>query len=140
MDHDFQMRLHCHYEQPGNTPAELAVEFMEEGEWHPFILDFGQPGFLIFVYAMLNCQHMYMRTNAAEHGLMLDSASGSIDVLANSEWELKKIDVLFEAVVQSRSPSQDVVDHIIDRMRQCPVSVNLKPVHDANTLIRFTEN
>ena len=138
MNHDFQMRQHCHYEQPGNTPAGLAVEVLDKGEWQPFTLDFEQPGFLIFVYAILNCQHMYMRTNAAERGLMLGSASGSIDVSANAEWELKKVNVLFDAVVESGSPSQDDVDHIIDRMRLCPVSVNLKPVHESNTRVSFT--
>ena len=41
-----------------------------------FDLNSGSAGFLIFVYAVLNCQHMYMRLNCAERGLLLDTAEG----------------------------------------------------------------
>jgi hypothetical protein len=133
----FQMRLSCRYEQPENKVAELSVETVVDGEWRGFNLDFQQPGFLIFVYAILNCQHLYMRTNATERGLVLDSAQGSIDVLAGGEWLLEKLHVDFQVRLVSGDPSREDVDYIIDRMQHCPVSTNIRAVADLRTGLEF---
>ena len=105
--------------------------------WQDFELDFGQPGFLIFVYAILNCQHLYMRTNAAERGLVLDSSLATIDVLADEEWRLRRLHIGFEAKLRSGSPSREDIDHIINRMQRCPVSTNLRDVKDMRTVLEF---
>ncbi len=137
-EHRFQMRLSCRYAQPDNTVAELAVENLVEGEWQPFELGFKSPGFLIFVYGILNCQHLYMRTNAAERGFALESADGSIEVTASQDWVLQQLNVHFDARLQSGAPGAEDVDYIVDRMRHCPVSVNLRDVADSRTTLAFS--
>ena len=137
-DHSFRLRLSCRYEKAENTVAALGVQNWLDDEWQDFNLDFGQPGFLIFVYAILNCQHLYMRTNAAEQGLLLDSALASIDVLADEEWRLQKLHVQFEVKLRSGSPAREDIDYIIDRMQHCPVSTNLKDVPDTRTVLKFS--
>lgn len=135
--HAFQMRLGCRYEQPDNMVADLLVQNLEDGEWHVFDLNFRQPGFLIFVYAILNCQHLYLRTNASECGLLLESAAGSIDVLAGDDWNLQRVHVHFEVGLKAGSPSAEEVDYIIERMQHCPVSTNLKEIPDGRTRVDF---
>jgi hypothetical protein len=131
------MQLECRYEQPHNTVSGLRVKNRVKGVWEDFELSFAQPGFLIFVYAILNCQHMYMRTNADERGLVLASSTGSIDVLADSDWVVQKLHVRFEARLNSGKPSPDDVDYIVDRMQHCPVSVNLAGIGDSRTRVEF---
>ena len=133
----FQMRLECRYQRPDNSVAELRVQLFEKGAWADFELDFQQPGFLIFVYAVLNCQHLYMRTNAAERGLLLDSARGCIEVAADSDWVMQKLHVHFQARLQSGAPAAGDIDHIVDRMQHCPVSINLREVADSLTTVEF---
>ena len=135
--HSFKMRLSCRYERPDNTVAKLTVENLEDNEWQDFELDFTQPGFLIFVYAIFNCQHLYMRTNAAERGLLLDTASGSIDVVADNDWVLQKLHVRFEARLEAGNPTSEDKGYIIDRMQHCPVSMNIKDIADSRTLLDF---
>jgi hypothetical protein len=136
--HAFQMRLQCRYQQPHNSVAELRVQNFEKGAWTDFELGFGQPGFLMFVYAILNCQHLYMRTNAAERGLLLDAARGSIEVVADQDWVVQKLHVRFQGQLQSGTPAPGDVGYIIDRMQHCPVSINLKDVADSHTAVDFT--
>ncbi len=136
-EHAFQMRLECGYERPDNTVTGLRVQNLEKGAWTDFELNFAQPGFLIFVYAVLNCQHMYMRTNAAERGLLLASARGAIAVLADSQWAVQKLHVHFEAQLHSGTPADGDVEYIVERMRHCPVSINLKAVSDGRTSVDF---
>ena len=133
----FQMRLECRYQRPDNSVAELRVQLMEKGAWADFELGFEQPGFVIFVYAVLNCQHLYMRTNAAERGLLLDSARGSIEVAADRDWVVQKLHVQFQGQLQSGTPAAGDVDYIVDRMRHCPVSINLREVADSRTAVDF---
>ena len=135
--HAFQMRFECRYQQPHNSVAELRVQNLEKGAWADFEPGFGQPGFLIFVYAILNCQHLYMRTNAAERGLLLDSAQGSIEVVADRDWVVQKLRVRFEGQLQAGTPAPGDVDYIVDRMQHCPVSINLKDVADSHTAVDF---
>jgi hypothetical protein len=80
-----------------------------------------------------------MRKNAAERGLVLGSAHGSIEVVTNQSWEMQRLQVRFEARLDSGRPSADVVSHIIDRMQHCPVSVNLRSVTDSGTAVVFVQ-
>ena len=74
-DRSFRMRLACRYQDPDNTVSELTVENFEEGEWRDLGLNASSPGFLVFVYAVFTCQHLYFRSNCAERGLMLASSA-----------------------------------------------------------------
>jgi len=135
--HKFNLRLSCHYEGDDNRVSDLAVEVLVDGEWQPLDLNVGSPGFLLFVYTMFTCQHMYLRTNAAERGLLLESAVGTIEVDAGEEWMLERLHLNFDARLASGSPSTDDVDYIAGRMQQCPVSKNLKLPDDSRTQLRF---
>jgi len=136
--HRFHMELSCRYVRPDNTPVELAVRNLVDGEWQDFVLSFKTPGFQSFVYAILNCQHLYMRTNAAERGLLLDSARGSVEVAANDTWVLQSLRVHFDAGIASGEPKPGDVEYIIDRMGHCPVSVNLKAPDDTRTTLNLS--
>jgi hypothetical protein len=133
----FQMRLACRYQRPDNSVAELQLQNLEKGDWVDFEPGTTQPGFLIFVYAILNCQHLYMRTNAAERALLLDSAHGHIEVVADRDWVVQKLHVRFEARLASGTPAAGDVDYIVDRMQHCPVSINLREVADSRTAVDF---
>ena len=136
-EHRFLMRLFCRYEDPDNSVADLKVELCVDDEWQVFDLNDHSSGFLIFVFAVFNCQHMYMRLNCAERGLMLESATGAIDVAAGEDWIMRKLHVHFDARLKSGSPVDDDVIYIVERMRQCPVSVNLKDIADSKTEIHL---
>jgi len=133
----FHQRLHCQYSQPDNAVAGFAVEHRTQDGWQPFELSFATPGFEAFVYAIFNCQHLYMRVNAAERGLLLASAEGSIEAIADEDWTLRKLQVRFEARLQSGNPSESHVADILDRMRHCPVSTNLKQPPEMVVEVRF---
>lgn len=134
----FQMRLDCRYQGPDNTPSDLHVQTLDQGEWRDFQLGFATPGFLSFVYAILNCQHLYMRVNAAERGLQLAAATGSIQLSAAEDWRIEALEVHFDAELAAGTPTQNDNDYIVDRMRHCPVSVNLKEPPRSRTTLNFT--
>ena len=134
-ERDFQMRLACRYQDPDNAVVDLRVEHLDDGEWKPFDLHIGSPGFQIFVYAALTCQHMYFRVNCAERGLMLESARGSVHMLTREDWELKRVRIDYEGTLKSGSPSDDDLDYLVERMKLCPVSKNTKAVADSETTV-----
>jgi hypothetical protein len=134
-ERSFRLRQFCRYEDPDNSIADLEVEVLADGRWEPIDLNMHTPGFLLFVYTILTCQHRYLRANCAEKGLRLESADGSIDLLADEDWCVRKMHIRFDACLKSGSPTREDVDYIVARMKQCPVSKNLKPVPDALTEI-----
>lgn len=136
--HTFNLRLDCQYEGEDNKVAGLNVEVLADGQWQPLRLDVGSPGFLLFVYTIFTCQHLYLRVNAAERGLLLESAAGTIEVGAGEDWMLEQLHVDFEVRLASGSPSADDVDYITGRMQQCPVSKNLKLPADSYARLKFT--
>ncbi|HYQ70890.1 MAG TPA: hypothetical protein VET88_03060 [Gammaproteobacteria bacterium] len=121
----FRMRLHGEYQEPENSIAGLRVEIFAEDDWQVFDLNSGSAGFLIFVYAILTCQHMYLRLNCAERGLLLETAEGYIHVTTTEDWELSDLQLEFNARLRSGVPAQDDLDHVVGRMENCPVSRNL---------------
>jgi hypothetical protein len=134
-DRSFQLRLSCRYEDPDNSVADLDVEVLADGQWETLDLSVNTPGFLLFVYTILTCQHRYLRTNCAEKGFRLESASGSIDLLAGEDWFVRQLHIRFDARLKSGTPTREDVDYIVARMEQCPVSKNLKEIPDSRTEI-----
>jgi hypothetical protein len=134
---NFQMRLSCRYTEPENAVADLEVEVLADGQWESFNLNCETAGFLVFVYAILSCQHLYLRTNAAERGLLLESAQGAIELIASEDWEVQKLRIGFDVKLQSGRASGDDVSYIVARMKQCPVSRNLKAIPDSDTAVCF---
>jgi hypothetical protein len=138
-ERSFQMRLSCRYEDPNNSIADLRVEHLVDGEWRDLNLHIGAPGFLIFVYAIFTCQHLYLRANAAERGLAMASARGTIDAKATEDWALQRLHLRFEAELQAGTPSAEDVSYIVGRMKQCPASRNLREIPDTQTVVDFVK-
>lgn len=138
-DRTFRMRLQARYEGPENKPSLLEVEHFLEGQWLPFDLNVGTAGFLVFVYALLHCQHTYMRLNAAERGLVLDSARGDIEVVTTEDWDATGIYLHFEGRLAAGSPGQEDIDHIVGRMKLCPVSRNVNPDLPTRVELSFSQ-
>jgi uncharacterized OsmC-like protein len=134
-ERSFRLRQVCRYEDPDNSISDIEVEVLADGQWEPLDLNVHTPGFLLFVYTILTCQHRYLRTNCAEMGLRLESAGGSIDLLASEDWCIRKMHIRFDVRLKSGVPTRDDLDYIVARMEQCPVSNNLKAVPDARTEI-----
>jgi hypothetical protein len=137
-DREYLITIDCSYEGDENTPKGLAAWIFEEGEWNALELNIGSPGFVIFVYDILTCQHLYLRTNAAERGLLLESAKGSINVVTTEDWVLQRLHVEFEAKLRSGKPTSDDTDYIVGRMQQCPVSKNIRTPDDTRTQVQFS--
>ena len=132
---NFQMRMKCSYTGSGNDVASLNVEHMANGLWENFDLQVTSPGFEIFVYAIFTCQHMYMRVNCAERGLQLKTSEGSITVGADENWNVDALNVAFTATAASGTANQEDIEYIVSRMKQCPVSKNIREIPGAETSI-----
>jgi hypothetical protein len=133
----FRLQLQARYQEPANTIAELAAQSEQDGVWREFALGPAVPGFLIFVYAIANCQHQFLRLAADECGLALESAEGLVEVATDAAWRMQKLHVRFEARLRAGRATDADVDAIIDRMRNCPVSVNLADIPDAEISLRL---
>lgn len=132
------MRLKAHYEGDNNHVAALTVEQKDEhGAFKPLAIDIHSAGFLIFVYSVFSCQHLYMYANAAERGLLLDSAEGTLALTATEDWMLGDLRVHFDGKLRAGTPGADDIAYIQGRMNQCPVSRNLHPagVHESTLVL-----
>lgn len=136
-DHKFQFRLSCQYESEKNDVSKLLFEHLVGHEWKEYDPANYAAGFLVLLYAIFSCQHMYFRINAAERGLQLESATGTLDVETNDEWEMQKLYIHFNGQLKSGTPEKDDEAYIAERMNHCPVSVNIKPVPNMQASIRF---
>ena len=80
---------------------------------------------ITFINALFSCQHLYMRTNCAERDIVLESATGELDVITNEDWVIQHAAVRFTGKIHSGEPTRSALDYIIERMHHCPVSSNL---------------
>ena len=136
-NHKFQFRLSSHYEAENNDVSKLLFEYLVDHEWKEYDPTNYAAGFLVLLYAIFNCQHMYFRVNAAERGLQLKSAKGTLDAETNSDWELQKLHIHFDGQLVSGVTSKEDEAYITERMTHCPVSVNIKAVPDMKASIRL---
>ena len=136
--HIFNLRLSATYEASDNKVATLEVQALTDDGWAPLDLDTMTPGFLVYVYSIFTCQHLFLRTNCAERGLVLASSTGEILVEASEDWYLAKIDIVFHVDLVSGDAIQDDIDYIVSRMQQCPVSKNLPGNLQASTRIEIS--
>ncbi|MDX2457607.1 MAG: hypothetical protein QNL87_08880 [Gammaproteobacteria bacterium] len=127
-ERNFNMRLRSTYEGDTNTITSLEVEHRVKGEWQPLDLGVASPGFDIFVYAVFACQHQFFRVNCAERKLALNSAEGNIVIGADKDWNMETLQVHFSGQLGSGQASPDDIDAIVSRMKQCPVSRNIREV------------
>ena len=135
--HIFNLRMIATYTPPENDIATLNVEVLVDNIWTALDLDNRTPGFLVYVYSMFTCQHMFLRTNGTERKLDFSYSQGSILVEASEDWLLEKVDVRFDVTLSGGEADPDDVDYIVSRMKQCPVSKNLPKNIDIHTSISF---
>jgi hypothetical protein len=136
-NHEFRMRLFARYNGSDNAIADLRVEVLADSGWEVLDLDTRTAGFLLFVYTLLACQHMNLRTNCAERGLVLESSTGLIELLADADWHIRKLHVGFDAVLASGAPGPGDAAEIAGRMQECPVSRNLAGIPDVSVELQL---
>ena len=136
--HIFNLRMNASYSPTENEIATLNVEVLADDEWTALELNTLTPGFLIYVYSMFTCQHMYLRTNGTERNLAYASSKGSILVEASEDWFLEKVDVRFAVKLASGEANKDNTGYIVSRMKQCPVSKNLPENLEVHTSVEFS--
>jgi len=135
--HTFNLRLTATYASSENSIAAMEVQVLGENGWEPLELSTMTPGFLIYVYSMFTCQHMYLRTNGTERGLVFAASQGEIRVETSEDWLLEKVEVKFNVNLAAGGASDEKVEYIISRMKQCPVSKNLPQNIDIHTSVDF---
>lgn len=138
--HIFKLRMKSSYTSSENDIGSLDVEMLEDDEWKTLDLNTRTPGFLVYVYSIFTCQHMFLRTNGTERDLVFTSSNGNILVEAGEEWFLEKIDVSFNVKLASGKPDDDDISYIISRMQKCPVSKNLPQNLETHTRVDFSND
>lgn len=123
-----QLRLTSIHVGSDNEIANLDVQVFANDAWNVLDLNIETPGFLIFVYSAFICQHMYLRTNAAELGLELDSITGQFEMMTTEDWYIQDMHASFQVKLRSGQAMANEIRHIVERMKNCPVSRNLKDV------------
>lgn len=137
-DRHFHLRLSCNYETDKNDVTDLLVEMLLDNEWKTLHLSVKSPGFLLLVYGLFSCQHLYMRTNSAERNLRLESSTGELKLSANDLWNIKKVEVDFKVKLKSGQPSNNDIEYITERMGHCPVSSNIPADIDKKSSVTFS--
>lgn len=136
-DFTFQMLLHCHYIDDENNTDQLHIEHLVDDNWQELDLSTTTPGFDIFMYAILTCQHMYFKNNATNYGLVLDSSEGLLTVIADEHRSIGTLNVEFTGKLKKGEATQEIVDSISARMALCPVSINLKDIKNKHITASF---
>ena len=136
-EHRFQLRAAFDYAGDENRIEKLTAEILTDDGWHGFEPDLSSPGFLIFVYSFLICQHTYFHANCTESDLLLEHADVELSLVAGDNWKIDRILVAIRAVLRSGVLRRETVDYIDSRMRQCPVSINLQEPEDYRIELEF---
>lgn len=137
MERIFDLRLNCTYEGERNDVARLDEEILVDDEWQPLELSIRSPGFLLMVAGLFTCQHLYMRVNCGECGVLLDSSSAELHLVANENWEIQDAAVKFRAQLKQGVLSDQDIAYIKERMQHCPVSSNLPPHIKVKSTLEF---
>ena len=131
------MILRCNYTGDDNDVSQSTVEHLVDGDWHELTLSTDSPGFDIFLYAILTCQHMYFKNNAAEYGLVMNSSEGFITVIADEYRSIQSLHVDFKGMLKKGVANTEIINSIAARMDLCPVSINLKDFLDRKITVVF---
>jgi len=133
----FQMLLQCDYSGSENNIDKLHVEQLVDGDWQLLDLNIYSPGFDVFMYAILTCQHMYFRINATERQLVLSSSEGLVTINADEHRSIESLHVEFTGRLKSGNASDETIMFLEQRMGLCPVSINLKNIPDRKITVSF---
>lgn len=137
-DHSFQLRATFRYRGEDNKIAEIDAEILTDTGWRKLEINNRSPGFLIFVYSFLVCQHTYFHANSCQRGLLLDHAKLELSLRAGEDWKIDKVAVVTHAMLRSGDADSSTIRYIRRRMRQCPVSVNLQEPPDYRIRLQFS--
>lgn len=137
-DHPFQLRAVFDYSGDNNNIDQIGVELFTDDGWNTLEIGNSSPGFLIFVYSFLICQHTYFHANCGERGLLLEAATVELILRADDAWKIQQVTVGIDARLRAGNPDKATVDYIDGRMRQCPVSVNMTEPQEYNIELRFS--
>jgi len=135
--HIFNLRMAADYGPTENDITSLEVDVLNDNEWEILDLNTATPGFLIYVYSIFTCQHMFLRTNATERNLAFKSSRAKLLVEASEDWLLEKVYVEFSVKLSAGEANDDNTDYIVSRMKLCPVSKNLPQGIDIDTRVEF---
>jgi len=135
--HIFNLRMAADYGPTENDITSLEVQVLNDNEWEILDLNTTTPGFLIYVYSIFTCQHMFLRTNATERELAFTSSRGELLVEASEDWLLEKVYVRFSVKLAAGEANDENTDYIVSRMKQCPVSRNLPRDIDIDTRVEL---
>lgn len=136
-DLTFQMLLQSHYTGDDNNIEKIHAEHLVDDNWQEFNINNNTPGFDTFMYAIISCQHMFFRMNAAEYGLVMDSSEGLITIITNEHRSIDTLNVEFKGKLTKGTITSDAVDSIAARMALCPVSINLKDIPNNHIAASF---
>ncbi len=129
-DHTFQLRAVFDYSGDDNNNDQISAQIFSDNNWNSLEISNSSPGFLIFVYSFLICQHTYFHANCGERGLLLEAVVVELSLHADNDWKIQQVIVVMDATLRGGNPDQATIDYIKGRMRQCPVSVNMQePPH-----------
>jgi len=124
-DHPFQLRASFDYSGDDNNIDQISAQACSDNSWNNLEIGNSSPGFLIFVYSFLICQHTYFHANCSERGLLLDHSEIELDLRAGDDWKIQQVKVSVDATLRGGDPQKATIDYIKERMRECPVSVNM---------------
>jgi len=136
-DHRFELRGRFLYAGDDNKVESIDSEILTADGWEHLQIGNDSPGFLIFVYSFLICQHTYFHANCGERGLLLERADAALSLLADGDWKIERVEIEIEARLRGGDADAETVDYIKQRMRQCPVSINLNEPADYRIQLEF---
>jgi hypothetical protein len=84
--HKFDLRADFRYGGDDNRIDRLEAEVLTGDGWQTLQIGNDSPGFLIFVYAFLICQHTYFHANSGESGLLLKRAKLELSLHTGEDW------------------------------------------------------
>lgn len=125
-DRRFKFHVQGEYATREHTIAKLTYEHLTGDGWRRYDPENYTAGFLVFLYALFNCQHMYFRMKTAERNIQISKVSGTLDAETKENWELTRLDIHIDGQLVSGKPTEDDLAYIVDCMEHCPASVNLK--------------
>ena len=137
-EHPFQLRASFRYSGEDNKIDEIDAKILTDAGWSKLEIANTSPGFLIFVYSFLICQHTYFHANSLERGLLLDRAELELLLRAGDDWKIDKVKVAVNAMLRAGETDSASIDYIKQRMRQCPVSINLQEPPDYRIELQFS--
>ena len=133
----FQMIMRCHYSGDENRLDNLYVEHLVNDEWQELKLDTYSPGFDVFIYSILSCQHMFFRNNSTEYGLAMDSAEALITIVTDEHRSIESLHAEFTGKLKMGTADVEKVKSITARVGLCPATINLKEIADKKITVSY---